>query len=480
MSKKISLAVSFFLLGSLILSGCGIIKTQQTSYQAKLEIWGLFDDSDTFMKVISEYRKRNPRIADIKYKKMEVESYENDLRDALASGKGPDIFLIHNSWMAKHRDKLAPSPDTVVGVKQVQDLFADVVSRDFVADGKIHALPLSVDSLALYYNRDYFNQSGISRPPLTWAEFDAAAARLTRLGSYGNILLSGASLGASSDASPGEGKINRATDILTLLMIQAGAEMMNGKTGFSSFANFTDATLENESRMPPGQMALLYFTKFSNPASGSYSWNSQMHNSVDSFIEGKTAMMLNYSWLIPRVQSKAPKLNLGIAPVPQNIDSQGRGLNVNFANYWAFAVSKSKAEVEENPAEKVETPATNEQRIFEAWQFLRYLTLPPEASQNLPKTAATQEAAKYDPAAEYVLTQKKPAARRDLLGVQAGDTLLAAFAQGNMIAVSWPQPDDLAVEKIFNEMIDDVALRNEDPRAVLEQGQNAVNLLIKE
>src|SRR4030042_3256568 len=303
MNKKISAIVSFFLLISLmVFSGCSLFKTQQTTYQAKLEIWGLFDDSDAFSKVINEYRKRNPRVTDIKYKKMEVESYETDLRDALASGKGPDIFLIHNSWMAKHKDKLASSPETILCVNTVQDLFADVVSRDFVQDNKVYALPLSVDSLALYYNRDYFNQSGISIPPRTWAEFDAAAARLTRVGSYGNILLSGAAMGASSDSVPGDGKINRATDILTLLMMQAGAEMFGYNTNFASFANFTESTLENESRMPPGQMALLYYTKFSNPSSNVYSWNSQMHNSVDSFIEGKTAMMLNYSCLIPKFQ----------------------------------------------------------------------------------------------------------------------------------------------------------------------------------
>ncbi|MDI6777781.1 MAG: extracellular solute-binding protein [Patescibacteria group bacterium] len=480
MSKKISVAVSLFLLSSLVFfSGCSIFRTQQTTYQTKLEIWGLFDDSDVFSKAISEYRKRNPRVADIKYKKMEVESYENDLRDALASGKGPDIFLVHDSWMMKHKDKLAPSPDAVLGSKNVQDMFADVVSRDFVQDSKVYALPLSVDSLALYYNRDYFNQAGISSPPRTWVEFDAAAQRLTRIGTYGNITLSGAAMGASSDAGAGEGKINRATDVLTLLMMQAGAEMFDYKNGFASFANFTPSTLESESRMPPGQMALLYYTKFSNPGSNNYSWNSQMHNSVDSFIEGKTAMMLNYSWLIPKIQSKAPKLNLGIAPVPQNIDSEGRGVNVDFANYWGFAVSKNKSEEAENITEKVENPATNEQRVFEAWQFVRYLTMPPGASQNLPKAASSEDAAKYDPAAEYALAQKKPAARRDLIGIQTNDTLLAPFAQGNMIAASWPQPDDLAVEKIFNEMIDDVALRNEDPRAVLKQGQNAVNLLIQ-
>jgi hypothetical protein len=36
----------------------------------------------------------------------------------------------------------------------------------------------------------------------------------------------------------------------------------------------------------------------------------------------------------------------------------------------------------------------------------------------------------------------------------------------------------LAVEKIFNDMIDSVTLKSGEPRAALEQAQNAVNLLL--
>ena len=56
---------------------------------------------------------------------------------------------------------------------------------------------------------------------------------------------------------------------------------------------------------------------------------------------------------------------------------------------------------------------------------------------------------------------------------------MAAFAEGNLVAKSWPQPDNLAVEKIFDDMIDNVALRNDDPNKAMEQAQNSVNLLIK-
>ncbi|MFH0930221.1 MAG: extracellular solute-binding protein, partial [Candidatus Moraniibacteriota bacterium] len=217
MNKKISIFLSFSLLLSLVfLSGCGTIP----SYEVRLEVWGLFDDSDVMSKAINEYQKRNPRVKGIIYKKLIVDSYENELLDALATGNGPDVFLIHNTWLPKHEDKIAPAPidnfstsqAEILTSKQIHDQFADVVSSDFVSDGKIFALPLSADSLALYYNKDLLNQAGITTPPATWLDFDEAVKKMTQVDSFGNITLSGAAMGMSDESSTGGGKINRATD----------------------------------------------------------------------------------------------------------------------------------------------------------------------------------------------------------------------------------------------------------------------------
>ena len=77
------------------------------------------------------------------------------------------------------------------------------------------------------------------------------------------------------------------------------------------------------------------------------------------------------------------------------------------------------------------------------------------------------------------VAQKKPAARRDLVGAQRNDLLLAPFAEGNIIAKSWAQPDSNAVVEIFDNMIDNVALKNADPQKAIENAEKSVNLLIK-
>ena len=95
----------FVFLGGLGLSGCGFKSSAPEGYQVSLEIWGVFDDSDAYANAISAYRKINPYVKDIQYRKLSPETYKEDLINAFASGKGPDIFMIRNSWRAPFEDK---------------------------------------------------------------------------------------------------------------------------------------------------------------------------------------------------------------------------------------------------------------------------------------------------------------------------------------------------------------------------------------
>ncbi|MFG3494172.1 ABC transporter substrate-binding protein [Streptomyces sp. NPDC047928] len=47
-------------------------------------------------------------------------------------------------------------------------------------DGTRCALPLLGDAYGLYYNKDAFEEAGVTAPPRTWSEFDEVAKKLTR------------------------------------------------------------------------------------------------------------------------------------------------------------------------------------------------------------------------------------------------------------------------------------------------------------
>jgi multiple sugar transport system substrate-binding protein len=417
----------------LFITGCGLKSTPVQRSAIKLEVWGLFDDSDTFGNIIQAYHAANPNVVEIKYRKLTVDTYKKELLDAMASGQGPDIFMIQNTWLPSFADKVVAAPDTILNEQQFRGNFVDVAASDFLNQGKVYAVPLSVDSLGLYYNKDLFNQAGITAPPATWNDFVADVQKLTKVNSYGQIIQSGAAIGTAYN-------INRSTDILNLIMLQDGVQMTDSTSGRAIFDQGTRKD-ENGSTVFGGVEALNFYTQFARANSSFYSWNPNMHYSTDAFSEGTLGMMLNYSWQISTLFAKSPKLNYAIAPVPQLNASQP----VNFPNYWGYAVAKNKTAVTlpNQPA------VPDDMRIAETWNFLKFLT-------TKPVLAAGQTGPTFDAAAEYIKTTGKPAARKDILETQKSDPKIGAFAYGNLIAKDWIEIDAVSIEAIFARMIDDV------------------------
>ncbi len=396
-----------------------------------LQFWGVFDDLSFYDSAISAFERANPSVKII-YKQIPFEDYEKELVNSFAAGTGPDIWLMHNTWLPKHADKIQPLPQEVLKgeknplftIKEFQDQFLDVTLADLTQGGQIYALPIYVDTLGLYYNKDLFNTAGIASPPATWDEFNDDVKKLTTIDQRGNIIKSGAAIGTADN-------INRSTDILTLLMLQSGVRMTDSEHRSATFSQQVEG-------QNVGETALQYYTSFADPAKSVYTWNSQQHYSIDAFTEGNVAMLFNYSHQIATLRSKSARFNFGIAPVPQ---IAGTPKTVDFANYWAPTVSKQSA-----------NPVT-------AWKFLVYLSSAPGA-------------------APYVNAANRPTARKDLIEQQKIDPDLGVFASQALIAKSWYQIDNSAIETIFAEMIDNVNFGRMPARDALEAAENKVNVLM--
>src|SRR3989344_9565558 len=78
--------------------------------RATLEFWGVYDDRQSFSDVFSAFQRIEQGI-EINYRQISYEDYEKALVDSLAAGTGPDLVMIHHTWLAKHRDKLSPMPE---------------------------------------------------------------------------------------------------------------------------------------------------------------------------------------------------------------------------------------------------------------------------------------------------------------------------------------------------------------------------------
>lgn len=440
MKKLIAITALFSVV---LFSGLGC-KGVGSAYSVNLDIWGSFDNSNAFNDVFAAYQKIDPNIGTMRYQKFTLESYKNDLLNGLAAGTGPDIFMIHNSWLPDFQDKIVPVPEYLMTEEEFRNNFVDVVADDMIVDGNMYGVPLSVDSLALYYNKDIFNAAGITRPPQTWEEFNTVVKTLTQIDQYGNIDQSAAAIGTAYN-------INRSSDLLAMLMIQNGTEMSSRDSEKIMFSDPVSQTVGAS-----GEQALKYYTNFASAASSMYTWNKDQNYSIDEFFEGKTAMTLNYSWHYDTIKAKNAKLNFAVADLPQ-VSLDKTGGQANYANYWVMVVAKNK-QITQSTDSKA-TTVTDAMRVHEAWQFLRALTFP-SASGVAITNFIQGEKLIYTP--EFDLTEKyldatgNPAARRDLIDIQKTDVKLGAFARGNLIARSWWRHDADAVDAIFADMIDNV------------------------
>lgn len=465
---SLKLAILFFLLVA-IFTGCERpfkIETTRRDLTKNftLEYWRVYDGPDSFSNIIAKYNALHPNIT-IKYVKKTYAEYEKSLLNAFAEDRAPDIFSIQNTWVKKYENKIKPLPaGTTMAVKTIQgaikkeevwktvksktitpkglkDTFADVVYNDVVykitdtktqkVEDKIMAIPLSVDTLAMYYNRDLLDAASITKVPQYWNnDFLEDVKKLTKQDRNGIVTVSGVALGGSKN-------IERYSDILALLMMQNGATMMEG--GKVMF-NMATGEMQQQKRNP-GLEALRFYTDFANSGMEVYSWNEKLENSLKMFYNGQLALMFGYSYHLPAIKSGNPKLNYSVAKFPQ-IENSSKP--VNFANYWVETVSfKSK-----------ESDA--------AWDFIQF-------------------AAKEENVKSYLEATKKPTALRSLVNEQTEDPEIGVFASQVLTAKSWYRGYDFeGAEQMLGEMIDNVASSSEKMIDILNSGASKVQQTINQ
>jgi multiple sugar transport system substrate-binding protein len=423
-------------IGAIVVIGLGALfifngqKKASTAQPVNLSVWGT-DDSKVFDGLITYYTQYDPA-AKITYTQIDQADYENELLRAFAGGNGPDIFEIGNRSLPKWQSVLAQLPvaySSQFGTLQLENDFPSVVQSDFTVSPTatstgIYALPLSIDTLAMFYNKNLFDSAGIASPPATWDDFEADVQKLRTLGSGGQITQAAAALGGSETSIP------EAPDILSLLMIQNGTQMVSSDLSAANFAG--DST-------SAGVSAFNFYLQFANAASPYYTWSDSMGNDVQDFVNGQVAIIFGYHNTLSAIQAKAPFMNVGIAPVPQ---PTGASIAVSYPKYNGLAVYKGSPSV------------------IGAWQFI--LTLTAYANGEKIYTDATGD----------------PPALRSSITTAESDPNLSVFASQALTARSWYEIDDSAIDGIFNTAIQNALNGSASAAQALEQAQSSVSNLM--
>ena len=286
----------------------------QNNKEVTLTYWGLWESDQVMAPILAEYKKDHPKVT-INYVFQSSKDYRERLQSALAAGKGPDIFRIHNTWLAMFKTELAPVPDNLVDWSDYYPAVSSLKLMD-----KYYAVPLEIDTLALYCNNDLLKAAG-KEPPTSWKELRETALVL-RTAANNKIQIGGIALGLTAN-------VDNWSDILALMLMQNGVDLTR----------------------PSGKLAedtLSFYTRFS-AVDGV--WDATLPSSVYAFATGKVAMIFAPSWRAFEIKEVNPNLNFRTVPVPQL-----SGTQITWASFWAEAVS---AKASDSQA---------------AWDFIKFLS----------------------------------------------------------------------------------------------------------
>lgn len=429
--KKIpQILLTIFFLSATLLVGCiedpppvpdSPCPTSPCPTEVNLTVWRLFDDRETLQNAIDAYSQlyqaQSNTTINIEYKKVDYENYEETLIKALAAGKGPDIFQIHNDWLPKYWEIISPIPDEIMKINEYQETFVPVASEDFIFQEKAYAIPFSVDTLALYYNEDILEDHEYFSAPATWEQVAEYTQEITDVNN-GNIEQSAISLGTANN-------VNRATDILYAIMLQNGTVMTSADNSTASFA-LPSKTPTGEN-FYPGRESLDFYTNFSNPGHENYTWNQNLLGSIEAFEKGETAMTINYSYQAAVIDKfKNPNVSYDISYLPQKYSTDDP---ISYANYWG------------------ETVSLQSKNAPWAWDFIKYV-----AEREL-----------------YNSRTGKPTSLKQ----RALDSN-SIFDQQAYYAKSFHKIDATQVDSIMEQMIDDVAIDNIPSEEAINKAQNNI------
>ena len=402
----------------------------ENPYLGEVTVWGTLPKSDISGVLMDVYPGKNS--VDIKYVQKRRESFNDELVEALASGTGPDIVMLPQDLIVRHSNKIFKIPYESMPLRTFKDTFIEEGELYLESDG-ILGVPLVVDPMVMYWNRDIFSSVGVSVPPKYWDEFYELTKKITIKTGQSSIKRSTVAFGEFQN-------IKNAKEIISSLIMQAGDPIVVREQGTLDTAKVVlgEGGGTGSDGSPPAVSALNFYLEFSNPRKITYSWNRSLPSSFDMFTAGDLAMYFGFASEYQILKKKNPNLNFDVANMPQTRDT---GKNVTFGRMLGLSVMKQ---------------TQNPKAAFRAIIMLTDVDF-------------------VKPLAERL--QLVPA-RRDLLAQTPPGEFMPLFYRAAIMGKAWLDPSPSETTLIFKNMIEDVLSgRTSIPGSILRARESITGLL---
>lgn len=435
----IALFIGIFVFSVLIFSGLIKVpeKNKSNNISGSVVVWGFLPESvfeETFKAISTTYKDLT-----ISYKRKDIATYQAELVEAFANGKGPDVFMVDQSMLLRNVNFIYKIPFESYPLKSFTTAFVDGADVFVAADG-IFGFPFASDPLVLYYNKDILKNEGIVNTPKNWDEFFELNKVLTKRDNSGVISQSMIALGQYSN-------VKNAKEIISNLLIQNGIDIVSKSLEKSAddtknIAKYK-AMLEESygsSVVAPTESVLKFYLSFADVSNQAYSWNRSMPNSLDAFIAGKTAFYLGKASELFEIESTNPNLSFDVTSVPQ---VRGTTKRINYADFYGFVLSNK---------------STNLQNAFGVLNQI--------VSEN--NVADINIGLSLPPASRFLLS-KKP----------ADNQYLYTFFDASLVSKTFIDPSKEVTDSIFEELIENTISNRMNIYDAIRKANSQLELLLR-
>ncbi len=357
----------------------------------------------------------------IRYIERDVDTLEQDMIVALANGEAPDLILFPSELTERLKSKLYTIPYAAYSERLYRDTHIEGAQLFLRRDGII-AMPLVVDPLVVYYNKDILATKNFVIPPKTWSDLQRVIPLLTIRDTRGTITQSTIALGGATNVA-------HARDILSALFLQTGNNIVAYNSSTDSSMVVLGMTPAGAESAPTAQ-ALEFYTSFANPTSSNYSWNNGFPSSLTQFIAGKSAFYIGRASELFTIQAQNPNLNFDVSELFQT----GVGARpITFGSFTAIGIMKN---------------APNFTAAYAAMGTI-------SSANGIDALSKTLSLAPV---------------RRDLLLIQQANPYVSTFFTAALSAFGWADPNPATTTATFQSMITDVQSGKSEPQGALFEG----------
>lgn len=303
----------------------------QKLYGESVSLWGTLPSS-AMNRILADLSQENKALLVVRYKEVDPRVFEDELLNAIAEGKSPDIVIMPHDLLVTYRSKLQPISFDTISERTFTETYIDGADIFRRGDG-IYGIPFAVDPLVMYWNKDIFSSAGLAQPPKTWETLlSSTAGAIVRTDENLEITQSVVAFGEYANVA-------HAKEILAMLFLQAGSTIVDEKEG-----NYAITLNRNsEAALPAGEAALTFYTQFVVPGRDYYSWNRSKGLDTREFLSGNLALYFALGSERKNLERDNPNLNFDTAPIPQ-----GEGVSIarDYGRFYAFSIPRASKNIQ--------------------------------------------------------------------------------------------------------------------------------------